>query len=44
MILEGKSLTTGTSPNLPPPLKLAENRENRDFIKKMLKRVIFKNL
>ena len=42
MILEGNFLTTGTSPNL-PPLKLAENRENRDFIKKMLKRVIFKN-
>ena len=43
MILEGNSLTPTTTPNLPPPLKLAENCENRDFIKKMLKRVIFKN-
>ena len=42
MILEGNSLTPTATPNL-PPLKLAENRENRDFIKKMLKRVIFKN-
>ncbi len=42
MILERNSLTPTKTPNL-PPLKLAENRENRDFIKKMLKRVIFKN-